>query len=458
MPEVPSPPPTTSAATQPRKGDHIRRVGVVFSGGPAPAANAVISAAATSFIEDDRQAIGFFHGYSNLQEYHPVTHRLLPDEHYRIFEERDLRGLRNSRGILIGTARSNPGSKIEVLDHLSDPQRTVALRNVYNALVDLEIDALISIGGDDTLKTANFLYEYQRRLPPEARRVQVVHVPKTIDNDYRGIDFTFGFFTAVDVMAKELQNLRADALATGSYFIVETMGRKAGWLSYGVAIAGEANLVLGVEDVEGTLAIEEKVTEGGPGGKSRAEMRLSLDALVDRIVELILTRERRGKHYGTVVLAEGLAEMLPTVQIETLPRDEHGHLPLGRFDLGKLVAQLVSRRYAERTGRKKKVTGLQLGYESRCAPPHAFDVMLGSQLGIGAYRALVEEGLDGHMVSVSGQLDLSYVPFRDLINPVSLKTEVRLIKVGSDYHRLARFLETRTDKVLDWTPARRHEH
>src|SRR5205085_3476170 len=132
-----------------------------------------------------------------------------------------------------------------------------------------------------------------------------------------------------------------------------------------------------------------------------------------------------------------------------------GHLPLGRFDLGKLVAQLVSRRHEERTGRKKKTTGLQLGYESRCSPPHAFDVMLGSQLGIGAYRALVEENLDGHMVSVRGQLDLGYVPFSDLVNPETLKTEVRLIRSGSDYHRLARFLETRTDKIVDWAPGRR---
>jgi 6-phosphofructokinase 1 len=418
----------------------------VFSGGPAPAANAVISAAATSFMEDGREVVGFFHGYSNLQDYHPVTHRLLPDEHYRIFAERDVNGLRNSRGIVIGTARANPGKGIERPEHLADPERTASLRNVYNALVDLEIHALISIGGDDTLKTANFLYEYQKRLPEAARRFQVVHLPKTIDNDYRGIDFTFGFFTAVDVMAKELQNLRADAIATSSYFVVETMGRKAGWLSYGVAIAGEANLVLAVEDVTGGLAVAE---EGEP--------RLSLDALVERIVDLIITRERRGKHYGTVVLAEGLAEMLPPAQTKDLPRDEHGHLSLGRIDLGKLVAQRVMKRYQAKTGRKKKATGLQLGYESRCAPPHAFDVMLGSQLGIGAYRALVEENLDGHMVSIQGQLDLRYVPFKELVNPQTLKTEVRFIPAGGDYHRLARFLETRTDKLVEWSPGRRIE-
>ncbi len=431
-----------------RKGDHIKRVALVFSGGPAPAANAVISAAAMSFLEDGREVIGFFHGYSNLQDYHPVSHRLLPDEHYRIFELKDLSGLRNTRGIVIGTARANPGKGIDKPADLDDPKKTTRLRNVYNALVDLEIDALISIGGDDTLKTANFLYEYQKHLPKDARRVQVIHLPKTIDNDYRGIDFTFGFFTAVDVMAKELQNLRADAMSTGSYFIVETMGRKAGWLSYGVAIAGEANLVLAGEDVEGSLVM--------PGSKP-GDPRLSLDGLVDRIVDLIVTREKRGKHYGTVVLAEGLAEMLDEQAIKDVPRDEHGHLSLGRMDLGKLVAELVGKRYEAKTKRKKKVTGLQMGYESRCAPPHAFDVMLGSQLGIGAYRALVEEDLDGHLVSVVGQLDLSYVPFTELVNPLTLKTEVRMIKTGSDYHRLARFLETRTDRIVDWAPGRRQE-
>ncbi|MCC6624520.1 MAG: 6-phosphofructokinase [Deltaproteobacteria bacterium] len=426
-----------------KRGDHVRRVGIVFAGGPAPAANAVIGSAATSFLEDGREVIGFFHGYSNLQDYHPITHRLLPDKHYRIFVEKDLRGLRNSRGILIGTARANPGKGIESPDDLADPTKTQRLRNVYDALVDLQIDALVSIGGDDTLKTANLSHEYQKRLPEGARRVRVVHLPKTIDNDYRGIDFTFGFFTAVDVMAKEMLNLRADAIATSSYYIVETMGRKAGWLSYGVAIAGEANLVIATEDASESLS-----TNG----------RLDIIKLADRIIELILTREGRyDKHYGTVVLAEGLAELLPDSALQTTSRDEHGHISLGKVDLGKLVAQIVGERYLARTGRARKVTGVQLGYESRCATPHAFDVMLGSQLGIGAYRALVEEGLDGHMVSCGGQLDLRYVPFHELVNAQNLKTEVRFIQPGSDFHRLARFLETRVDPMPEWSPGRRKE-
>ncbi len=439
-----------------KKGEHIKRVGLVFSGGPAPAANAVISAAAVSFLEEGREVVGFFHGYSSLQEFEPRLRPLVADEHYRILKEKDVRGMSNSRGILIGTARANPGKGLESPDDLADDTKTRALRNVYDALVALEIDALVSIGGDDTLRTANFLVEFQKRLPEDAPRVRVVHLPKTIDNDYRGIDFTFGFFTAVDFMAKEVQNLNADAEATHSYFIVETMGRKAGWLAYGVAIAGESNMVVGVEDVAGELAVDEAITDESTG-EVRIEKRLKLGALVDRIAALVLTREKRGRHHGTVVLAEGLAEMLSEDYLRNLPRDEHGHISLGRIDLGKLVATLVSDRLFQLTGKKKKLTGVQLGYESRCAPPHAFDVMLGSQLGIGAYRALVEEKLDGYMVSVSGQLDLNYVPFTELIDPASLKTEVRFVTPGSDYHRLARFLETRSEKATEWTPSRRPE-
>jgi 6-phosphofructokinase 1 len=417
-----------------------KRVGIVFSGGPAPAANAVIGAAATCFRRSGREVFGLLHGYSALQAYDGTP--LAKDEHYHVFNDRDLRGLRNSRGVIVGTSRANPGKGITSPQDLDDPRKTERLGRVHRALVDLGVDALVSIGGDDTLKTANLLYEYQRRLPVEAKRVRVVHVPKTIDNDYRGIDFTFGFFTAVDVMSNEILNLRADAMATSGYFVVETMGRKAGWLAYGVAIAGEAHMVVGVEDVAGDLAIEERTTDPDTG-EERIEQRLCMDKLVERVVDLILAREKGGKPYGVVVLAEGLAELLPESYLRGVARDEHGHVSLGKVDIGKLVARIAGDRYEARTGRSKKLIGVQLGYESRCSPPHAFDVILGSQLGVGAYRALVEKGLDGHMVSVAGQLDIQYVPFSDLIRPDTLKTEVRFVNRDSDFHRLAAEMGTR---------------
>ena len=432
----------------------IKRVGIVFSGGPAPAANAVISAAACSFLADNCEVIGFFHGFASLQEYHPISHRLLPNRDYRVLTEEIMRGLRTARGVCIGTSRANPGKGISCPEDLNDPKKLEGLRNVYTALVDLEIDALVSIGGDGTLRTANLLYEYQNRLPEGARRVRVVHVPKTIDNDYRGIDFTFGFFTAVDVIAREVSNLRADGIATSSYFICETMGRRASWLAYGVAIGGEANLVVGVEDIDESLSLYEEVSDGKGGTKS--QRRLDVDKLVAKIVDLMIVREeKRNRHSGVIILAEGLSELLPSKYAESDVLDQYGHLPLASRELSKIVAKLASDLYFDRTNRRKKITGLQLGYEARSAPPHAFDVILGSQLGVGAYRALSEANVDGHMISVKGQLDLRYVPFGELINPQTLAADVRYVDSKSDFHQLARFLERRADR--EWTPAHRAE-
>ncbi len=415
-------------------GESIQRVAILFSGGPAPAANAVISSAALAFLDSGREVLGILGGYRELQRFEATKRPLLHGVHFQRFRERDVQGARNDRGVMIGTARANPGKEIRSEEDLNDPLRTAKLAAVRAGLLELGVEALISIGGDDTLKTANFLFEYQRRLPADAARVRVIHLPKTIDNDYRGIDFTFGFFTAVDFMAKELLNLRADAAATRSWFLVETMGRRAGWLAYGVAVAGEANLVLGVEDLADGLC--------DPAGC------LDLQLLADRIVDVMLAHKLRDrKPWGTVVLAEGLAEHLPDELLQDVARDEHGHISLGKLDLGKLVAEAVQQRYLARSGEEQKVKPIQLGYESRSASPHAFDVLLGSQLGVGAYRALVEEDLDGHMVSVSGQLDLEYVPFAELVVPGTLQTEVRMIERGSDFQRLARFLETRMDRL-----------
>jgi ATP-dependent phosphofructokinase / diphosphate-dependent phosphofructokinase len=409
----------------------FRRVGIVFSGGPAPAANAVIAAAGSGLRRAGIEVVGILHGYGGLQEYDPVTRPLVAGTHYRMIEDRDLRGLRNSRGVLIGTARGNPGKQIARMADLDDPSKTTGLQATHAALCSLGLDALISIGGDGTLRTTNLLYEYQRRLPPEARRVRVVHVPKTIDNDYAGIDFTFGFFTAVDVLAKEVLNLRADAIATRSYYVASTMGRKAGWLAYGVAIAGEAHCVLGMEDVHGRLR--------------DASGKLDLGALADHVVDVVMTREARGKTYGVIVLAEGLAEMLPEREVAGIARDDYGHISFAKLELGRLVAERAAQRYRQRTGRSIKITGVQLGYESRCAAPHAFDVLLASQLGLGAYRALCERELDGHMVSVTGQLELHYVPFASLVDPVTLATPMRFIDRDSDFHRLAQQLGTRVE-------------
>jgi len=424
----------------PRPETTFKRVAIVFAGGPAPAANAVISTCAVSFMRNGIEPIGIRYGYSNLMEYNASR----PLEHgrdYIILDDAALRRTRNSQGILIGTARANPGKEISHLSHLKDHVRCAPLRQVYEGLCSLGVDALVSIGGDDTLKTANKFKLYQDQLPAEAKRIPVVHLPKTIDNDYFGIDFTFGFFTAVDTLASEIRNLLYDAEASQAYFLTETMGRSAGWLAYGAAIAGEASLAISVEDIAGEYSSVETVEDAKADADSTRTV-MNVERVVDRIVSTMLAREAEGKPFGVIVMAEGLAELLPAKYLEGIPRDEHGHISISQVELGRMFAGLVSKAYKKRTGRSRRVNGLQLGYETRCAQPNAFDVMLGSQLGVGAYRALVERKLNGVMVSVFGQLQLHYEPFEKLVDPSTLVTRVRFIEPGSDFHSLARFLET----------------
>jgi 6-phosphofructokinase 1 len=417
----------------------IRRVAILFAGGPAPAANAVISTAAASFRRHEIEVLGILHGYAHLVEYHE-DHPMQAGRDYVVLDQAALRRTRNTRGIMIGTSRTNPGKDVSHPSHLGDPERTAHLRQVHRALESLGVDALVSIGGDDTLKTANKFKRFQDHLPAGSERIAVVHVPKTIDNDYRGIDFTFGYFTAVEFLASEIRNLLADAESGRMYFLVETMGRSAGWLAYGAAIAGEASLVLSVEDLGEDLMTQEVVTDPKTGTETTREI-MNIDRIVDLIVRAMLARERERKEFGVLVMAEGLAQYMPIRYLEGVKFDDHGHISLSQTNLARNMTKLVEAEYERRTGKKRRVTGLQLGYEARCALPHAFDVILGSQLGVGAYRALVENHLDGVLVSVSGQLNLNYVPFDQLVDPESLVTVIRFIQRGSDFQRLARFLE-----------------
>ena len=419
----------------------IRRVAILFAGGPAPAANAVISTAAASFMKNDIEVLGILYGYSGLSQFGP-NNPMVAGKDYLKFTPEVLKRTRSSQGIMIGTARTNPGKNISHPSHFDEEERVKPLRTCYEALCSLGVDALISIGGDDTLKTANKMKLYMDRLPDSAKKMPVVHLPKTIDNDYMGIDFTFGYFTAVEFLASEIRNLLADGESSRTYFLCEAMGRSAGWLAYGAAIAGEASLVISVEDISGRYRATETVTDPKTG-VSKEKGVMNVDEVIRRIVATMIAREKNeGKEFGVVVIAEGMAELLPQSFLEGIPRDDHGHIAIAQINLHRLFSKLVMEEYTKQTGKSRKVTPLQLGYEARCAKPLAYDVMLGSQLGVGAFRALVEERKNGVMVSASGQLELNYVPFETLVNPETLVTIVRHIPPGSDFHRLARFLET----------------
>ncbi|MRS11688.1 MAG: 6-phosphofructokinase [Actinobacteria bacterium] len=398
-------------------GSDIKRVGMLFSGGPAPAANAVISAAALSFLNSGIEVIGFYDGYEGLESY-SADNPLIEDCNFIRLTRDDVSAIRNRKDIILRTSRANPGKPVGSIAELGDEKRNAKLRAVYAAFEAYQIDALVSIGGDDTLKTANYIKEMQN-VVGGLRPIKVVHLPKTIDNDYFGIDWTFGFFSAAHFAATEIRNLGADARSTQVWYVLEIMGRKAGWLTYASGIAGEATRMMSVEDYDDLF-------------DARAE--------AEELVDLMLKRESDGRRYGIICIAEGLADHLPE-DLRPKTVDEHGNLKLGDAQVGRVLAEEMERVYEERTGIRVKVRSKQIGYEARCAEPSAFDVLLGTQLGVGAYRALVELGLSGVMVSVEDQLSLKYVPFDMLIDAETMKTRVRFIDRDSDFYRLARALE-----------------
>ncbi|MCS7238340.1 MAG: 6-phosphofructokinase [Thermoguttaceae bacterium] len=440
----------------------LRRVGILFSGGPAPAANAVIASAAICFSRAGIEVLGLLNGYANLAKYDPAKGLKEGSDYIRL-HHKDLEGVRTQTGILIGTSRENPGKNVKQESDLADENATAPLRRVYDGLRSLGVDAVISIGGDDTLTTAAKFKLFQDRNPQLGQRIRVVHLPKTIDNDYEGIDFTFGYFTAVEMLAREVRNLLADAQAARAWYVVQVMGRKAAWLTYGAAIAGEAQLAIGLEDLCQDWWTEEEAVSPqtgevmrDPSGKAVMRKVIRVDKVVDRIVRMVRTRFAEGKPYGVVVIAEGLAEFLPADEIKkcipedqfrALKPDPFGHFPVSQLNFSARLGRLVAERVKQEMGKELKITGLQFGYEIRCHPATAYDICLGSQLGVGAYRALVEQGLDGVMVSVTGQLDLVYKPFETLMDMTKLRAKARLLQPGSAFHQLARYLETRVDEA-----------
>ncbi|MGL4941633.1 MAG: 6-phosphofructokinase [Thermoguttaceae bacterium] len=439
----------------------IKKVAILFSGGPAPTANAVIGSAAVCFARAGIEVFGMKNGYTHLIDFDPAKPLVEGTDYIRLDKSPYTdEGLRTLQGIVIGTARANPGKLLKNPSDIKDATKTAPFQRVYDALRSLGCDALISLGGDDTLTTAAKFKLWMDTLPADKPKIKVVHLPKTIDNDYKGIDFTFGYFTAVEMLAKQVRNLLADSEATETGYICQLMGRKAAWLSYGAAIAGEASMVIGLEDLEEADAswrtTEETIDPEtgnrvlGDDGKPVMRTVFDISKIVARAVDVLIERDLEGKPSFVMVMSEGLAEYLPLSEIKlcisddefrSLKPDTFGHFPVSQLKYSSRLGRLISEEYKRRTKRSKKMVGLQFGYEVRCNAPTAFDVILGSQIGVGAYRALCEKELNGVMISVAGLFDLRYPAFEELIDMTKLRAYARPLECGSDFHALARYLE-----------------
>lgn len=402
-----------------KKARHFRslghkRVGMLFSGGPAPGANAVIATATIQFLNDGYEVIGFYKGYEYLQLFNREQPReFIEGEHYKVLTYDDVTRTRQVGGSLLKTARVSPvrtaGADVKNPRDLAKFENSKYLYNVIDALEYLGCSSLISIGGDGSLITGYYL---------SLLGVPVVHVPKTIDNDYYGISWTFGFFSAIERARQDINIYNAEARTTENYFVLELMGRKAGWYTLGAGIAGEAIRMIAPEEFPGELDI---------------------DKLVEELVDTVHQREEVKKRYGVILVSEGMVEKLPKGYKPT-ETDQHGNVILREAHIAELLATRISARYKERYGRKLTVKSNNIGYTTRCIEPSAYDVILGSVLGMGAYD-LVRGGHFAHMVSVGDNLDLKRVPFDELVDPNTFMTALRYVPIGGDFFRLAKSLE-----------------
>lgn len=392
-----------------------KKVALLFSGGPAPSSNAVISSVALNFINEKVPIIGFFYGFEFLENF-DINNRysLVENIHYEVLDF-NISRIRNRRGVYLKTSRSNPGKKISKKEDLKDPEKNKKLKNILDGFNSIGIGYLITIGGDDTLKTANYL---------SLMGLPVIHIPKTIDNDYFGIPWTFGYWSAVQSSKEVLLNLKADAQSTNSFFIAELMGRKAGWITYASGIAGESVMMISSEDI--------------------TDSEIDIEKLANEVVDMILLREKNNKYYGVVAIAEGLADKLPK-KIKPTQKDKHGNIIYGNIGVGRILRDKTVEVYKKRTGRSKKITYKQIGYETRNALPISFDVVLGSMLGYGAFKLYKQENFNS-MVSVSDNFSIIEVPFSKLIDNKTLLTKLRKVPKGSDFYELK---EALSFKLID---------
>jgi phosphofructokinase-like protein len=319
------------------------RIGILTGGGDCPGLNAVIRAVVRKGVEQHGdEVVGFRDGWRGVLDGDVVA-----------LDVAAVRGLLPRGGTVLGTSRTNPFA----LD--GGPERVLA------TLERLGIEALVPIGGEDTLGVAARLGEHG---------VQVVGVPKTIDNDLEGTDYTFGFDTAVGVAMEAIDRLHTTGDSHHRTLVVEVMGRHAGWIALHAGMAGGANIVL----------IPERPFD------------------LDAVVAHCLHRFESG-YSPIIVVSEGARPADGDLVTSTGPADAFGHVRLG--GIGAALAQVVE----ERTGREARA--VVLGHVQRGGTPSQFDRVLATRFGLAAVDA-VHDGASGVMVALRGT-DVVRVPLAE---------------------------------------------
>jgi 6-phosphofructokinase 1 len=369
------------------------KLAIIVGGGPAPGINSVISSATIRARLEGYDVVGIQDGFQWLMQ-DDISH-VLP------LSIENVSQLHFDGGSVIGTARANPTKNPALLD------------NVLKALLRLDVTQVITIGGDDTAFSSMKLQE------KAGKRLRVVHVPKTIDNDLDlppHID-TFGYQTARHHGVNLVRSLMVDAKTTSRWYFVIAMGRTAGHLALGIGKGAGA-----------TIAI---IPEEFP-------RPIKLKTIVDTLAASIIKRMSVGRPDGVAVLAEGLTLDLDPEDLAGLSdveRDAHGHIRLAEVNLGDILKAEVGRRL-QQFGIKITIASKNIGYELRCVDPIPFDIEYTRELGYAAAEHLIGGG-SAVMVSVqNGQF--VPVPFATMINPETGKTRVRRVDPQSLRYAIAR--------------------
>jgi ATP-dependent phosphofructokinase / diphosphate-dependent phosphofructokinase len=312
-----------------------KRIGILTGGGDAPGLNAIIRAVTTKATDDGYEVIGFESGWRGLL-----------DKEYRVLTREDVKHIHLLGGTILGSSRTN-------VNKIKDGYDT-AKKN----LEELEIHALIAAGGDDTLGVALKLYNCG---------ANVVGVPKTIDNDVSGTDYTFGFDTASNRVSEFIEMLRTTTKSHRRVMVVEIMGRHAGWIALHGGIAGGAHMII-IPEVE---------------------------VSAQEVCDMVRRRYESGEKWAMIAVAEGanIKDIMKDVS-HSSQLDEFGHI---QYSISQGVAEALANSIESATGYETRST--VLGHLQRGGNPSAYDKVLCTRLGVKVVQ-MIEDGEFGQMAAI----------------------------------------------------------
>jgi len=374
-------------------------LGILVGGGPAPGINGVIAAATIEAKNGGLNVIGIMDGFYWLEKSNI--------EQVRELEIVDVSRIHFTGGSVLRTSRANP-TKSEKL-----------LKSTLESIRRLGLNYLITIGGDDTVYAANQLAQLARH------DLRIAHVPKTIDNDLplpKSIP-AFGYETARHIGVQLVQNLMEDSRTTNRWYIVVTMGLKAGHLTLGVCKAAGATLAVISEEFK--------------------DQKISLSEVCDVLEGAMIKRQAMGRNDGVVLISEGIATKFAAEEFRNLPdlvieHDDYGNIRMAEVALGKIIKSEIERRFAQR-GEKMQLVEVNIGYELRCAPPIPFDCEYVRDLGYSAVQFLLNQQYENQQNALicvdAGKL--VPIPLEDLIDPETGRTKIRYVDIHTDSYAVA---------------------